>query len=312
MRNNSKTEKIPMRMDFVSELIRSDDETHTAHFLMKPDPRRYIDIENDGKRMYFDKYLKTAIPADELYRAAKSSLHGIPIFYNPPTVRSAIDYAAERRKALGEELSGSAYVVPKQAAIPHGNVELGDAPRNLTFLSVDICSSSGLRRKNEVSFEAAYKIFLRELGTIVGQFNGRIHKTTGDGFIAYIDSPAFVTQCDNTVDMGLTLIGVLHHSINPALEESGLPPLNIRIGAEFGMASVRVLDIPATGYSTTEIASNALNRAVKIEQSADDNELRIGRALYELIHVQWLERSTEVDFDAAEVGLDEYKVYSVR
>jgi hypothetical protein len=34
--------------------------------------------------------------------------------------------------------------------------------------------------------------------------------------------------------------------------------------------------------------------------------------LYELIHVQWLERATEVEFESASVGLTEYKTYRMQ
>lgn len=60
-----------------------------------------------------------------------------------------------------------------------------------------------------------------------------------------------------------------------------------------------------------EIASDALNRAVKIQESAEANQLRIGRDLYELIHVQWLERAEEVAFDGQSVGIPGYKTYKV-
>jgi hypothetical protein len=49
----------------------------------------------------------------------------------------------------------------------------------------------------------------------------------------------------------------------------------------------------------------------KIEKSGDPNEFRIGRRLYELIHVKWLERATEVSFEGANVGIPGYKVYRV-
>ena len=178
-------------------------------------------------------------------------------------------------------------------------------------MSVDVCGASALRKANKSAFEAAYKIFVRELGTLVAQFNGTILKPTGDGFIALIDYPAFTVQCDNTVDLGLSLIFMLCGTVNPLLTAASLPKLNIRVGADFGMAELRSVDIPATGYLERELASDALNKAVKIQEGYRSNEFRIGRSLYELVHVKWLERCAEVDFDAAQVGLPRYRVYSV-
>lgn len=104
---------------------------------------------------------------------------------------------------------------------------------------------------------------------------------------------------------------VLRDSINPALLETGLPELHVRIGADTGAATLRNIEVPTTGYSDTEIASDALNRAVKIQESAGRSEFRIGRDLYELVHVQWLERAHEVPFDGSVVGVPGYKVYRV-
>jgi hypothetical protein len=74
---------------------------------------------------------------------------------------------------------------------------------------------------------------------------------------------------------------------------------------------IRHLEVPATGFSEPEVASDALHRAVKIEKSCNPNEFRIGRRLYELIHVKWLERGTEVPFDGSKVGIPGYRVYQI-
>ncbi len=90
-----------------------------------------------------------------------------------------------------------------------------------------------------------------------------------------------------------------------------MPALTIRVGADCGAARLRKITVPATGFEAPEVASDALNRAVKIEQTAAANELRIGRGLYELVHVQWLERCQEVEFDGNDVGIEGYQVYKV-
>lgn len=134
-------------------------------------------------------------------------------------------------------------------------------------------------------------------------------KATGDGFIAYIDHPSFTSQCDAAADLGLALLVVLQETLNPVLLRNGLAELAIRIGADHGDAISFKIEIPATGYETQDVASDAINRAVKIQESCDTNEFRIGRTLYELLHVQWLERGTEVSFPAKSLGLERYQVY---
>jgi class 3 adenylate cyclase len=296
-------------MDFQIENVQADDATRIVRFQLIPDPRRYKQVERDGESYFLDKYLHHIIKADEMMRQCAEKVAGLPIYHLSSSIKSAPDYAAARRSALGSELRGGSYVAPTEKTAPHRNLDENTATKWLVFLSVDICGGTALRRADPAAFERAYKIFLRELGTVVGQFNGAILKTTGDGLIAYIDHPSFTQQSDNAIDMGLSFLVLLRDSINPALAEAALPQLAIRVGADCGDAAVRHVEIPLTGYSAPEVASDALNRAVKIEQDAQENEFRIGRGLYELIHVVWLERAEEIPFDGESVGMPGYKTY---
>lgn len=300
------------RMDYVMEKLHADDATHTFYTVLTPDPRRYDVIEKDGEPHYLDKYLRVIVSFKECRENLAQSMPGKPIYMLSPTIDSAATYAADRLVAVQSELAGGEYTPPTETPATHIDPHANEAARALVFLSIDIVGATAIRRKDAAAFDRAYKIFMRELATVVGQFNGAILKPTGDGFIACVDYPAFTTQCDNGVDLGVSLLRVLTTSINPALLKAGLPELNVRIGADYGMAEIRKVEAPATGYSTAEIASDALNRSVKIQESCESNELRIGRTLYELIHVQWLERATPVSFDGSSVGLPSYRVYRMR
>ena len=278
---------------------------------VKPHSDRYDLVKVEGQRHYLDRYLKTIVSEDEIEKMIGDHHQGVPVIYNPPSISSAYEYAESRQQALDAEFGGEDYSAPTEKAKPHGELDDSSGARFLTFLSVDICGSSALRRKAPDTFEKAYEVFLRELATSVGHFHGSILKTTGDGFIAYIDSEGFTTQCDNTIDLGLTFLAVLRRSVNPALQKAGLPQLQIRVGADCGLATFRHISVPVTGFVNVEIASDALNRAVKIEQSAGPDEMRIGRALYELVHIQWLKRCESVEFDGQEVGIAGYQAYQV-
>jgi class 3 adenylate cyclase len=298
-------------MDFTFEIISADDESQTLHLAIIPDARRYEMIERDGEKFYFDKFLRHLIPVDEMKTSMMQQVAGLPIYSLTPTIKSTGRYADKRRSAVTSELRTGQYLPPEEAAVQHQSVVDDPKTRGMVFISVDICGSSALRQKDQNSFDAAYRIFVRELGTVVGQFNGSIFKLTGDGLIAVIDHPSFTRQCDNAVDMGLSFLVVLRDAVNPALEEAGLTPFRIKVGADYGDAQIQKFDIPKTGYSAPEIASDALNRAVKIQSSCCENEFRIGRTLYELVHVQWLERAQCVPFDGSAIGVPEYSVYRV-
>jgi len=295
------------RFDFQIEILECDETNHTFKASIVPDPRRYEQVSEHGDKYFLDKYLKVLISAAEM----ASQMEGLPIYHLQPSIDSTSEYANSRRAALEVETQTGEYRPPKELPTRHSDFSSDDNGKDLSFLSIDICGSTAYKLNDSSGFERAYDIFIRELGTIVGQFNGAILKTKGDGFIAYIDHPSFTSQCDATIDLGLSLLYLLKNSVNPALVDAGLGPMEIRIGADYGAATIRQLSIPATGYNGTEVASDALNRSVKIEESCEPGQFRIGRALYELIHVKWLERSKEVAFDGSGVGDDQYKVYLV-
>jgi class 3 adenylate cyclase len=294
-------------MDFTVEVVHADDATRTLTLRMTPDPRRYETETVDGKTWYRDKYLHHRVSLEDFTKA----MQGLPVYHLPPSIESAPQYARGRKEALDRELATGAYSPPVETALAHHALESDRRPREVSFLSVDICGATAMRMDDRNAFDAAHKLFIQELGTVVGQFNGAIMKSTGDGFIAFVDHPSFTSLCDATVDLGLTLLVVLRDSINPALGGAGVKPLSIRVGADYGEAQFRSIVIPPTGFSTREVASDALNRAVKIQESCAPGQLRIGRALYELVHVQWLERASEVAFNGDSVGIPGYETYVV-
>lgn len=310
-RDQDETGKVRARFDFEFEPIEPDESSKSLNICVKPHGRRYAVVEIHGERHYYDRFLKSIVSESAIQGMIAAQFRGMPVIYNPPSIESSQNYAVVRQSAIAAELRGDSYVVPPEKARQQTQISFDAGKRFITFLSVDICGSTSLRRLNSGAFERAYEIFLRELATSVGHFHGSILKTTGDGFIAFVDGEGFTTQCDNTVDLGLTFLAVLRGSVNPALVAASLPVLRVRIGADCGAAVLRKIFIPATGFEAPEVASDALNRAVKIEQSANENEFRIGRGLYELIHVQWLERCEEVEFDGMSLGISGYQVYRV-
>ncbi len=299
------------RFDFVSEVLSTDDATQTAQIRLKPDPRRYTSEESNGRRHYIDNFLNIAIPEDVVCEMMRQHLGGLPISYCPPTISSAANYSNSRRAMLKREIRGAPYSPPEEKAHPQQELFVEPIADFVSFISVDIVGSTSLRQKYGDRFDKSYEYFLRELLTSVGHFHGAVLNVTGDGFLAYIDMPGFTTQCDNTVDLGLTLLRVLREAINPALEEAGFPMLEIRVGADAGKARKRVVSVQATGFQSYDIGSEALNRTVKIEKGAETGQFFIGQALYELLHVGWLERCSPVPFDGELLGTPGYCVYRI-
>lgn len=244
--------------------------------------------------------------------ASARQMEELPIYSLDPSIDCAIKYASERAVAINSELETRVHLKPRQSARPHKSfIDNADA-RDVAFLSIDIVGGSAMRAHDPNAFDLGCEIVFREFASTIGQFHGSILKATGDGCIAYIDHPAFTSTCDAAVDLGLSLLIILHDAVIPALKTIGLPPMQVRIGADFGRAEIRSIEVPATGFIDRDVASDALNRAVKIEQSCVPNEFRVGYSLYSLMHVKWLERSQAVEFDSQSVGLPSYKVFRLR
>ncbi|WP_027576980.1 adenylate/guanylate cyclase domain-containing protein [Bradyrhizobium sp. WSM1743] len=305
-------ERIPnyVRMDFAWDIVSLDETTQTFRAIVKPDPRRYETLQMEDGLYYRDKYLDFLVSEECLN--SMSGVAGLPMYCNSPTIKSASDYTQDRRTAIESQLQSGIFIAPNSEADQHRQLAPEDPVRNVTFLSVDICGSTKLRARNGSSYDRAYTIFFQELGSVVGQFHGTILTSTGDGFIAYITSQSVNVQCDNALDMGLTFLAVLEGAVNPALEAAGLPSLSIRVGADHGVAVVSELNVPSTGFSERVMKSDGLNRCAKINGKAKAGQFLIGRELYERIHVQWLERCSEVSVDlAGAFGFENYEIYSV-
>ena len=298
-----------MRLDLVKMAISIDEQSGTVVLGLVPDPRRYDSVEREGGSWYLDRYFQTLFRLEDF---AEAPMAGLPLYASDRTIDSAPEYAARRRDAILSELKTGQHQPPDETPRTHGNLVANDTEREIAFISVDICGSTAYRRRDPKGFDQAYKIFMQELGTVVGHFQGSLLKATGDGFIAYVDGPGFNVLVDNAIDLGGSLIRVLDEAINPEIVAHGLEALSIRVGADFGTAVVGEVRIASTGFVAIDVTSDALNRSVKIEQSAHPNTFRIGYELYRLAHVQWLERSFAVKFDGDSVGIPDYQVFEVR
>ena len=310
---NDENEKnwVPMRFDFVMHGVKLNEETRIMTSELRPHPDRYVEVTKDGVVYFKDIYLNHLIPKDEMYESYSRQAAGLPIYHLAPSIDSTSEYSQVRKGDLQKEFRGEGYIEPGEKAKKHSRLEMSESPKLLSFISIDICNSTALKQKDSASFEKAYSYLLRELGTLVGQFNGTILKTTGDGFIAYIDHPSFTRQSDNIIDLGISIIVITRDTLNPVFKDNGLPELTLRVGADFGPAELRKVSIQSTGFETPEVSSTALNKAVKLEQHAREGEFLIGWGLYQTAHVQWLKRATEIDFDSNVLGDAGYKVFTI-
>lgn len=293
------------RLDLIIEEVKTSE--GQVEFQVTPDPRRYERVKADGEVCYIDRFTRVMLPI-RLFQDAISTL---PFYDLRPRIASTIDYAQERASAVEDELAGESLRSPSVEPARHREMQGRTTITSTPFLSLDICRSTELRRREPTSFDRAAEILLREMQILVGQFEATILKATGDGFIAYLPHPAFTRQCDLIVDLGTSMIRMARDSICPMLHASGLPHLDIRIGADYGEARFEQKTNAVTGFTWPHVDSDALNLAVKIEQTARANSLRIGSSLYRLLHVQWLERATLIPAEDLPSSFNGYSVYEI-
>ncbi|WP_082429785.1 adenylate/guanylate cyclase domain-containing protein [Xanthomonas euvesicatoria] len=270
-----------------------------------PNPKRYEELEHNGELCYFDKYTRILIPA----RLLEGMLSGLPLYVLHPRIKSTIDYGKERADAVREELVGLPLRGPSVEPAPHTELGPNRQVLDLAFISVDICDSTSQRLSAPYEMDKALEILLRELQTLAGQFEATVLKSTGDGFIAYIAHPSFTRQCDMVFELGLAMLDLSKRLAIEALKPSGLPPLQIRIGMDYGTTIIEMKRNVATGFSWQQQSSDALNRAVKTENTALPGTMRIGGGLRDLLHTQWIERTAQVAAETLPLSLRAFPVY---
>lgn len=293
------------RFDFVSEIESFDKETGIARSIFHPHPDRYKSFEEDGRTLFLDLVLKEAIPLELLAQ----SVPGTPIFASERVVDSTEEYGRLRSEAIHSEAKTGQHTPPERLARAAGELRPSNDPRLLGFISVDIVNSTAIRLINRSKFDMAMEFFIKEMGNLAAVFGASVLKITGDGMIFYIDHPSFNVQADTTNDLATSIVAFMRISMRPAMLKMGLPGFDIRVGADLGPASVNALTIPATGFVQVDIASDALNKAVKLEQFAPMNSILIGWHLYRLSHIQWIKRAEKVDYAIA--GLEGYDAFQL-
>jgi class 3 adenylate cyclase len=298
-----------LRQDFsIEEAIENPDGSLSIQLAL--DPRRYRVEVIDGERIWIDKYFQYGFSEDDIRKAIEKS-SGVPVHHLSPAIQKTESYVRERVESVKQENISGKYTPPSEKALPHEGLAPAEQTRDITFLSIDVAESTKLQKQFGESYQKSLSVLIREIGSIIGLFHGRILKLTGDGLIAYVDHPSINRQCDNTVDLGLSIVALVSE-LNKA-RQADAPELRIRIGAEHGATAIKQFSVPTTGFSQIDVFSDALNLAVKVQEAAPLDTFIIGRALYERLHIDWLERSNHVDLSPTLPDhLKDYKTYQVR
>ena len=176
---------------------------------------------------------------------------------------------------------------------------------------VDIVNSTAITAKlSSADMCEYYSIFLNSMSKIVRSYGATVVKNIGDSLLYYFpntrdgeDDFALV----EVLDCGLRLIDA-HKIINLILAESGLPPLDYRISADYGMVSIASL---SSKTDTEDMFGPTVNLCSKLNGAANPNSLVIGGDLHQL--VRNLKSFEFIPIGQYVLGLKlHYPAYSVR
>jgi adenylate cyclase len=156
-----------------------------------------------------------------------------------------------------------------------------DSKANLVILYADLVGSThmstvlGLR-----DLATILQIFIQEMSIIAVKNHGYILKYVGDAVIVYfpIDNN-FSLASNNAISCALNMVLVVQQGINPILEESGFPRLQIKIGIDSGENAIVEYAFNIKN-SHVDIIGYPMNIAAKITSLAPPNHLAIGIITY--------------------------------
>jgi len=279
------------RMDFVNSMEWKDREKGILQVVMKPDPRRYEWVEEEGRRLLYDKYDEVYF-REEVLKQLPEFLEGMPVGLQPAGIVYAPAYVRDRKQQIKRNLAQDS--LRDNPDLPCDKSDefleaLADHELGFAIVSMDLVESTELiTRLPSDDFKLIVETLLYECSRVVPQFHGHVLKYTGDGLIAYFPEPSFIIKNDLAIDCALTMHGLVYAAINPCLAEAGLPEIDIRLGLDSGLASVLVLGSSETKRHA-DIIGAVVSLASKVQGLSAPGGICLGEVLERNLHVMWRE-----------------------
>lgn len=273
-------------MDFVMEVIRTDDATRTVEFRMIPNPKRYEWTTKDGKPYLFDKMDKLMF-SEEVLRQMHAQAMQIPITAQPQLVGHADEYVQRRLPEIDKALSGTSTIATMEDKSEEFLRSLETDKLRFVILSLDIVGSTKMiTRLPPEQYKRIITTALYEFSSVVPLFHGHVLKYTGDGIIAYFAEPSFIIKNDHALDCALTLLRLVRDGLNPCYKKHGLEEIKIRVGLDSGEAYVHTVGSAATKQHK-DIMGAVVSLATKIQGTAPAGGIRLGQVTFQNLHTDW-------------------------
>ena len=163
-----------------------------------------------------------------------------------------------------------------------------------------------------------YSVFINTMAAIARNFDAKVIKNTGTSLIYYFpktSGSSNLSAFNDVIECGVTMM-VANKIINIKMKEEGLPSLQYKISADYGMVEVaRSLSSP----DTDDFFGSTMNVCAKINSMAHTNGMVIGSGLYHIVKKFPSSFSTTGQYYFQKVGeysitgrvKHQYTVYSV-
>jgi adenylate cyclase len=207
----------------------------------------------------------------------------------------------QRMQCVLQKIQDRAQSVITGRELPEDEALLLGTGRRLEMavLFLDICRFSS--RPSGTAEEQAlvvhtFNFFFTEMIRIAEDYGGTIEKNTGDGLMVYFqdgggDPPE--DGCKRSITAALTMLYATQNAINPVLGNSGIAPIDFRIGIDHGSVTIAEVGAARRFRSRVAIGSTA-NVASKMLGAAGPNEIVIGDQVYKRLPRRWAEQFAQL------------------
>lgn len=193
-----------------------------------------------------------------------------------------------RSRISAREAIGVGRVVPDDDALA-----IGDGKRlAMAVMFIDICvfSSRPMEKLEHQDLTLRWlNLFFTEMIRIAEEYGGNVEKNTGDGLLVYF-SDGEGTPPEHgpkrAVSCALTMLATTKHLINPIVQSSGAPAIDLRISIDYGMVTVARIGAPRRFNANVAIGAT-VNFASKMLRFAKPNEIVIGATARTHLPAAW-------------------------
>jgi HAMP domain-containing protein len=188
----------------------------------------------------------------------------------------AFDSMAQKLQESLIEIKEKENVIKQQEDIL---LQFSDYSEKYCVCMIDIMNSTKITTNlSDSQTSEFYRIFLNSTALIVRNYGGIVVKNIGDALLFYF--PVIHSEMELTIKKCLNCclaLGESHEEIAKKLQKEGLPVIDYRTSATFGM--VRIARTSTS--SVNDIFGATVNRCAKINRTAPANGLIIGEEFFE-------------------------------